>query len=144
MLTRVWKRAILLPNRNLLTMKGNTKERVGWQLLRNCCEVRLAPNHALHISRLAYNWLTGLNGMTIWSQTCFKSIDAFLFGSTARYRKYTWAVDWLISETVKLNPHPKIFQLYGSVMTVKLLSQRNNITDFRGRLRRFGSTLSYC
>ena len=31
-------------------MKGNTKERVGWQLLQYCCEVRLAPNHALYVT----------------------------------------------------------------------------------------------
>ena len=43
---------ILLPNSNLLSMKGNTKERVGWQLLQYCCEVRLAPNHALYVTSI--------------------------------------------------------------------------------------------
>ena len=43
---------ILLPNINLLNMKGNTKEWVGWQLLQYCCEVRLAPNHALYVTSI--------------------------------------------------------------------------------------------
>ena len=52
MIDHVLKRLPILPNSNLLSMKGNTKERVRWQLLQYCCEVRLAPNHALYVTSI--------------------------------------------------------------------------------------------
>ena len=46
-------------------MKGNTKELVGWQLLRYCCVVRLAPNHALYVTSI---WIA--NGQVAADYDC--------------------------------------------------------------------------
>ena len=117
---------ILLPNSNLLSMKGNTKERVGWQLLQYRCEVRLAPNHALYVT--SFDCYVYLRAQDYWGEPeraphrrveCSQSIygGIYIMVRPSPARRYSH-IHCTATRDIFRRPHEETSALPGTTCTI--------------------------